>query len=91
MTYGGRDIPVDIGKARDNFDKDGKPKYFNYNTYGHMAKDYQKLKKEQDTKKYYKYNKLRYIAKDCQSGQKINSCSIQEKLDTKKTIKSRVL
>ena len=68
MTYGGRDIIVDIGKARDNFDKDGKLKCFNCNTYGHMAKDYQKLKEEQDTRKYYKYNKSRYIARDCQSG-----------------------
>ena len=54
-----------------------------------MAKDYQKLKKEQDTRKYYKYNKLRYIARDCQSGQKINSCSIQEKSDTKKNNKEQ--
>ena len=89
ITYGGRDIPVDIRKARDNFDKNVKSKCFNCNTYGHMAKDYQKLKKEQDTRKYYKYNKLRYIARDCQSGQKINSCSIQEKSDTKKNNKEQ--
>ena len=42
---------MDIGKARDNFDKNRKPKCFNCNVYGHMANDYQKLKKEQDTRK----------------------------------------
>jgi len=46
MTYGGRDAPMDIGKAKDNFDKDRKPKYFNYNVYGHMAKDCRKSKKK---------------------------------------------
>ena len=46
MTYGGRDIPIDIGKAKDNFDKDGKPKCFNCNIYGHMAKHCKKPKKK---------------------------------------------
>ena len=40
MTHGGRDAPMDIGKARDNFDKNEKPKCFNCNTYRHMTKDY---------------------------------------------------
>ena len=39
MIYEGRDVSIDIEKAKDNFDKDGKPKCFNCNTYGHMAKD----------------------------------------------------
>jgi len=38
-TYGGRGQPMDIGKSNDNF-KDGKPKCFNCNKYGHMAKEY---------------------------------------------------
>jgi len=38
MTYGGRGQPIDIRKSNDNF-KDGKPKCFNYNKYGHMAKE----------------------------------------------------
>ena len=46
MTYGERDTPMDIGKAKDNFDKDRKPKYFNYNVYGHMAKYCRKSKKK---------------------------------------------
>ena len=36
--YGGRGQPMDIEGSNDNF-KDGKPKCFNCNKYGHMAKD----------------------------------------------------
>jgi len=32
-TYRGQDVPIDIGEARKNFDKDGKPKCFNCNVY----------------------------------------------------------
>jgi len=39
ITYGGRSALIDIGKAKDNFDKDGKLKYFNCNVYRHMAKN----------------------------------------------------
>ena len=38
-TYGGQDLLMDIRKSKDNF-KDRKPKCFNYEIYGHMAKDY---------------------------------------------------
>ena len=44
--YGGRDVPIDIRKTKDNFDKDGRPKCFNCNVYRHIAKDYRKLKRE---------------------------------------------
>ena len=37
-TYGGRGQPMDIGKSNNNF-KNGKPKCFNCNKYGHMAKE----------------------------------------------------
>jgi len=37
-TYGGRGQPMDIGKSNDNY-KDRKPKCFNCNKYGHMAKE----------------------------------------------------
>ena len=43
--YEGRGQPMDIGKSNDNF-KDGKPKCFNYNKYGYMAKECQAEKKE---------------------------------------------
>ena len=75
-TYRERGIPMDIGKARENFDKDRKPRYFNYNTYGYMAKECQKSKTEWDTRKCYKYNKVGYIAKDCKTEQKMKNCSI---------------
>jgi len=38
ITYSRREQPMDIGKSNDNF-KDGKPKCFNCNKYGHMAKE----------------------------------------------------
>ena len=44
-TYSGRGQPMDIGKSNDNF-KDGKPKCFNCNKYGHMTKECQSEKKE---------------------------------------------
>ena len=55
-TYRRQEIPIDIGKAKDNFDKDGKPKCFNCNEYKHIVKDCKKPKKEKkNTRKYYKY------------------------------------
>ena len=45
MTYGGREQPMDIGKSNNNF-KDGKPKCFNCNKYGHMAKECRAEKRE---------------------------------------------
>jgi len=44
-TYGGRGQPMDIGKSNDNF-KDRKPKCFNCNKYGHIAKECRAEKKE---------------------------------------------
>ena len=46
ITYGGQGIPIDMGKANDNFDKNGKLKCFNCNIYGHMVKNCKKPKKE---------------------------------------------
>jgi len=48
ITYGGRGQPMDIGKFNDNF-KDRKPKCFNCNKYGHMAKECRSEKKERET------------------------------------------
>jgi len=39
IAYRGRGIPMDIGKVKNNFDKDKKLKYFNCNVYEYMAKD----------------------------------------------------
>ena len=82
--YRGWGVPMDIGKTRENFDKEGKPWCFNYNVYEHMAKDYRKLKKKWDTRKCYKCNKIGHIIKDCRTGQKIKNHSIQEETDEEK-------
>ena len=82
---------MDIRKARENFDKDRKPRYFNSNIYRYMTKEYQKPKKEQDTRKCYKYNKVGHITKDCRTGQKMKNYSIQEKQMMKRIIIRRVL
>jgi len=51
--YGGHGQLMDIGKSNENF-KDGKPKCFNCNKYGHMAKECQSKKKEHETRKCFK-------------------------------------
>ena len=63
ITYKEIEVFMDISKSKDNYNKDRKPKYFNYNIYKHMVKYCKKPKKEKETKKYYKYNKVEYIAK----------------------------
>jgi len=45
ITYRGREQPINIRKSNNNF-KNGKPKCFNCNKYGHIAKEYQSKKKE---------------------------------------------
>ena len=67
-TYGERGISIDIGKTKDNFDKDRKPKCFNCNIYGHMAKECKKPKKKENTQKYYKCKRVEHISKDCKMG-----------------------
>ena len=47
-TYGGRGQSMNIWKSNENF-KDRKPKCFNCNKYGHIAKECQSEKKEQET------------------------------------------
>ena len=46
ITYRDREIPIDIRKSKDNYDKDRKPRCFNCNIYGHTAKNCQKAKKK---------------------------------------------
>ena len=82
MTYGEWGQPIDIGKSNKNF-KDRKPKYFNYNKYGYMAKKCQLKKKEYDTRKCFKCNKEGYIAKDCKRTQLMKKWQVQEGSDDK--------
>jgi len=79
-TYGGRGQPIDIGKSNDNF-KDGKPKCFNCNKYGHMAKKCRAEKKE--TRTCFKCDKKGHIAKDCRSKQTMKICKVQEESEDK--------
>ena len=81
MIYRGRGAFINIGKAKDNFNKNRRPKCFNCNTYRYIAKKYQKPKRERETRKYCKYNKVRYFAKGCRSGQKMKNKSVQEDSD----------
>ena len=76
-TYGGRGQPMDIGKSNDNY-KDGKPKCFNCNKYGHMAKECRAEKKERKTRMCFKCKKKGYIAKDCKGKQTMKKRKIQE-------------
>ena len=48
MTYGGRGVPIDIGKFKDNFDKDGKLRCFNCNIWTHGKE----LPKTKERKRY---------------------------------------
>jgi len=61
---------MDIRKARENFDKDRKPRYFDCNIYRYITKKCQKLKKEWDTRKYYKYNKVGILLKTVNQNRK---------------------
>jgi len=79
-TYGGRGQPMDIGKSNDNF-KDGKPKCFNCNKYGHMAKECRAEKKERDTRTCFKCDKRGHIAKNCKENQTMKKRKVQEKSD----------
>ena len=77
-TFGGRGAPMDIGKSRNNFDKNGKPKCFNCNLYGHLAKECRRPKKERETKKCYKCDKQGHLVKDCKSKQLMKNRRIKE-------------
>jgi len=72
---------MDIGKSQDNFNKDGKPKCFNCNIYGHLAKECGRPKKNKEMRKCYKYNKVGHLAKDCRSEQKMKVRRNQEDSD----------
>ena len=44
-TFGGKEVSMDIGKSKDNYNKDERPKYFNCNIYN---KKMLKAKKRQE-------------------------------------------
>jgi len=69
---------MDIGKSRNNFDENGKPRCFNCNLYKHIARECRRPKKEREMRKCYKCNKEGYLAKDCKSKQPMKNRIIQE-------------
>jgi len=73
---------MDIGKSSDNF-KDGKPKCFNCNKYGHIAKECQAKKKECETRTCFKYDKERHSARDYKEKQIMKKRKVQEESDEK--------
>ena len=72
---------MNIGKSKDNFNKDVKPRCFDCNIYKHIAKEYQKPRKNKETRKCYKCEKVGYLAKDCRLEQKMKTRSIKEESD----------
>ena len=76
-TYGSRGQPMNIGKSNNNY-KDGKPKCFNCNKYGHMVKECQVEKKECETRMCFKCERKEHIAKDCKGKQTMKKRKIQE-------------
>ena len=80
--YSGWEQPMDIGKSNNNF-QDRKPKCFNCNKYGHIAKECWNKKKKKETRKCFKYDKEGHIAKDCKGKHSIKKWKIQEESDDK--------
>ena len=70
---------MDIKKFNNNF-KNRKPKCFDCNKYGHIAKECWK-KKEKETRKCFKCNKEEHIVRDYEGKQSIKKWKIQEELD----------
>ena len=62
--YRGQEQPMDIRKSNNNF-KDRKPKCFNCNKYGHIAKKCRAKKKERETRMCFKCDKEEHITRDC--------------------------
>ena len=73
---------MDIKKSNDNF-KDGKPKCFNCNKYGHMTKECWLERKEQEIQTCFKCDKKGHIAKDCKGKQTMKKQKVQEGSDNK--------
>ena len=79
--FGGKGASMDIGKFRDNYDKEGRSRCFNCNIYKHMAKKCWKPRKDKEMRKFYKCNRIVHLAKDCRLGQKMKIRSTQEEND----------
>ena len=79
-TYDGWGQPMDIGKSNENL-KNRKPKCFNCNKYGYMAKECWAKKKEQETRTCFKCDKEGHIAKYCKGKQALKNRKVLEGSD----------
>jgi len=75
------DKPIEIGRQQNN--KQGhKPKCYNCNKFGHIAKDCRQPKREKKPQEYFKCGKEGYIAIGCKAPQQMKTRSSQlEDLD----------
>ena len=77
ITYGGIGKPMEIGRQQNN--RQGcKPKCYNCNKFGHMAKDCQQPKKEKKPQGCFKCGKEGHIAIECRISQQMKTRSSQQ-------------
>ena len=69
--------PMEIGQQQNN-EQGHKPKCYNCNKFGHMAKDCQQPKKEKKPQECFKCGKEGYIAIGCRAPQQIKTRSSQQ-------------
>ena len=77
ITYEGIGKPMEIGQQRNN-EQGCRPKCYNYNKFGHMAKDCQQPKKEKKPQECFKCGKEGHIAIGCRIPQQIKIRSSQK-------------
>jgi len=83
ITYGGMGKPIEIGRQQNN-GQGYKPKCYNYNKVGHIAKDCRQPKREKKPQGCFKCGKEGHIAIGCRAPQQIKTRSSQLKdLDDK--------
>ena len=74
ITYEGMGKPMEIGQQQNN-GQGRKPKYYNCNKFGHMAKDCRQPKKEKKPQGYFKCSKEGHIAIGCRASQQMKTRS----------------
>ena len=77
IIYEGMGKPMEIGQQQNN-GQGRKPKCYNYNKFGHMAKDCQQPKKEKKPQGCFKCSKEGHIAIGCRASQQMKTRSSQK-------------
>jgi len=81
--------PMEIGQQQNN-GQGYKPKCYNYNKYGHMAKDCRQPKREKKPQGCFKCGKEGHIAIGCRAPQQMKTRSSQQEDSDNKEQKSFV-